>query len=49
MLDLRSSLPITHHRDAAPRDISDLPKISPAESGVSAVIPLSDPSWGLSK
>ena len=42
MLDLRNTLPITSSRDMAPRDISDKVRISPAESEVAALIPLSN-------
>ena len=40
MMDLRSTLPITHHRDQAKLDISEMEKIKPADSKVVARIPL---------
>ena len=40
MMDLRSTLPITHHRDQAKLDISGMEKIQPADSKVVARIPL---------
>ena len=40
MMDLRSTLPITHHRDQAKTDISQMKKITPADSKVIACIPL---------
>ena len=40
MMDLRSTLPITHHRDQAKLDISDMEKIKPADSKVVARVPL---------
>jgi len=40
MMDLRSTLPITHHRDHAKLDISGMEKITPADSKVVARIPL---------
>jgi len=40
MMDLRSTLPITHHRDQAKLDISEMEKNKPADSKVVARIPL---------
>ena len=40
MMDLRRILPITHHRDQAKLDISEMEKIKPADSKVVARIPL---------
>ena len=39
-MDLRSTLPITHHRDKAKLDITEMEKIKPADSKVVARIPL---------
>ena len=40
MMDLRSTLPITHHRDKAKLDITEMEKIKPGDSKVVARIPL---------
>lgn len=46
MLELRGTLPITDSRDHAIRDLDHIDPISPSESAVRAIIPLSDPSQG---
>jgi len=44
-MDLRSTLPITHHRDKAKLDITEMEKIKPADSKVVARVPLSDSTY----